>query len=585
MTRQANAVLFLSKGGTTAQSITQNLNAIRLPVHLLAWQEGGDFANLAAEAAVEAHGATIVIVDLEALRDVGITLCERLQVSRGDDALPKLLALGVEGEPQFEDAAYRVGCDIVVPRPFTHYELLERLRSLEIWKLRQAHRVKAELPVNWKRPDGQIVKGLSIDLSVTGLQFRSEQPIPVGQNVPVAVSLARGQPPLAAWARAVRCEPAAETEPQYTAVIAAHFLNLTAAGRQSLDEALVEIHRAAQEVAPTPKQEQPSVANDYRTAQIVGWYLFLLNPAAFGGPPASLDLDEENLRRWVYRLAPHEERLFVLTNAVEQEVSETTRWLRAWAALRPDLNAAAQSAPNPDFVDSMQLDAWLKNARATLTLLVDSLAAWDQIRFKLEGKEARAAKQTLLMTLREGIALRDAYDKVGDGSESRFLPALQRAEDYFEERDFDAQLVRYERVAGAAVETKRPAARKKAKPEGPSTFRRNTAWVATAFILLGGVASIYLAFFSEENKLVQARDFELISPLLQEGEYSRGKSKIFIGRVKTGHWKTMSIADRKKASEQIRLELGRRSIRAAMIYQAGDQLAVHIDRGKVIFVE
>jgi CheY-like chemotaxis protein len=584
VTKQANAVLFLAKSGPSAEAIIQNLNAIRLPVHLMAWQPGGDFTEFAAEAAVEAQGATVVIVDLGAMRDNGVTLCERLQVSRGEETLPKILALGVEAEPQYEDAAYRVGCDIVVPRPFTHYELLERLRSLEVWKLRQAHRVQVELPVSWKRPDGQIVNGVSTDLSETGLQFRSEQPIPVGQNIPVAVALVEGEPPLAAWARTVRCEPAPETEAQFTAVVAVHFLNLTAAGRQSLNMAIAQVRKAAHE-APKPDEKAHSVANDYRIGQIIDWFLFLLNPAAFGGPPAPIDFDAEQLKRWVYRMAPHEERLFVMTTAVDQEVSQTTRWLRAWVALRPDLRGATEAAPSPDFADTMMLDEWVKRARASLSLLVESLAAWDQLRFKLEDQQARAANQTLLLTLREGLALRDAYDKLRDESEDRLLPALERAEDYFEERDFDAHLVRYEHGPTLEAEPRKAAPRKKEKLETPPTLRRNMSWAAAAFILLGGIGSIYLAFFSEENKLVEAQDFELISPLLQEGSYSRGKARIFIGRVKPGRWKTMSIADRREASQEIRLELERRSIHAAMIYQTGDRIAVHIDRGKVIFVE
>lgn len=108
--------------------------------------------------------------------------------------------------------------------------LLERLPA----SLHHHHRLTPRLPrrVSVMSPDLPHFRGTTLDISLTGLSLRVDQPLEPGRLLPLEVIFDDGQfPPLQALARVCWCRPAPAGF-----VIGAHFEGLTRAQTRELED-------------------------------------------------------------------------------------------------------------------------------------------------------------------------------------------------------------------------------------------------------------------------------------------------------------------------------------------------------------
>ncbi len=561
--------------------------ATRIPLRTLTWTAETVAASFDAEVQAALPLVDLVIVDVGALRERGIGLCSRVVAFRQDrrPPSPKLVGLGPTEDAPFEDAAFRAGCDGFVGTPVDRVQLLEQLRKLEAWRLRGAHRAPVSVPLHWMHPDGRRLRGQTRDLSESGLQFDSEQPIPAGQNVSVELKLHADRPAVPAWIRVVRTNPHPDPRGELTATVAAEFLNLSSKGRAGIAEAIAAFRN--QEFLARLQQdaaEEATILTHPTVASIADWLHFLVTPVAFGNPPPTLEIDAKELRAAVIRLAPHEELLF---GRVETEgLTPAEHWQRVWVGFRVWLHHLGDRAPGTPASRALSHEEFVARARELLELLDVSLTSWNLTDVETSDKAKENERRSVLLTLREGMNLRELYDENRGEDDPPLLAGLAEAEDYFADRAMGDLPAAFKRGAFRRAERARRGAKVEAiaaAVAGPRPRRR----VVVVGLLLTAIASAYFAktALRDENVLVEMHVLRGTFPIFTEASLSRGEDPtVLIADLSPVAWNAMSPSERQKLARELLAFMNANNIKGAIL-SCEKRLALQIDGGKVVFVQ
>jgi CheY-like chemotaxis protein len=551
----------------------------RIAVREMVWDDRLDPEAFDDEVKSHLPDTEAVLVDLAA-NEPGIALCTRIHAWRTNKgARIKLFALGAEGVEEHEDSAFLAGCDAFLGRPFNPVELLERLRRLEAWQLRGAHRAPLQVGVTLAHATGTHHRGTVVDLSESGLLFDSEEPIAVGQNIALNMEIPDA-PPVLSWIRVVRTMPTVDSVSPYSAQIAAEFLNLSASGRDTIRAAIARMRREEFESRLDDEYATKTIViTDHQTESVADWLHFLFTPVAFGSPPSPCGVPERVLKQWALRLPPNEEQLFRDLVVAPSDRTSSVRWMRAWVGFRVRLFYTAMEGQLAD--DAESIPPFLDRARDLLTILSESLTAWDLFEKDMPDADLYHERATVLLTLREGLSLREVYEAAKEEGDPSFLEAITRAEGFFSDRDFDDEQVTFEHGAFRGQEVKKRPKRHSQKQ--PPLIRRKLL-VLGAIVVIAGGGLVISTVASVKNRVVEDEGVLLAFPVLAEAGYSRGEGpRVFVGAVDMGQWSMMSLSERRAAAESLRGFLEIDGVKSAIV-SGGDAMAFQIERGKVLVV-
>jgi hypothetical protein len=213
--------------------------------------------------------------------------------------------------------------------------------------------------------------------------------------------------------------------------------------------------------------------------------------------------------------------------------------------------------------------------------LSESLTAWDLYEKDMPDADLYHERATVLLTLREGLSLREVYEDTKEEGDPSFLDAIARAEDFFADRDFDDEQVTFERGAFREQEDKKRT-QKDSKKKPPRIRRSLLVLGAIVVIIAGGLVINTIA--SVKNRIVEDEGVLLAFPVLAEAGYSRGEGHpVFIGAVDMGQWSVMSLSERRAVAESLRSFLEIDGVKSAIV-SGGGAMAFQIERGKVLVV-
>lgn len=563
--RAARAVL-LTSPGMSQEAMTVVLKMAGLLVSPLPWSGGSDAREYVSRAVEAAQAADLVVIDLDSLEEQGLAACSRIHTTRRalGAAGPRLILVG---DPARADAGFHAGCDAFLPRPFSPEEL-QRCFSAVPWQEAAEGRGSVALGLTATRPDGTTCQGRSIELSEHGLLFGSSQPIPAGWNVRIHLHVSPEAPPLACWVRIESCQPSTLPEPEITAIMSAVFLDLSAEAR-SLVVGLVGV--AKPKVSAEAGGDRPTIIGDEGTKRVEQWLSFLVTHV--GERPEPIEVTEEELGVFLAKLPPDEQVLFGWVESTGAQL-----WQRRMVAIRVVLASLTKIAPEPGRASEEEQTSFVERAGNVLGLLEDSL-----LTHALLAPRAQAGQRTILLTLREAIELRDIRDKLRSEGAPRFFQALRRAEDYFA-LPAGEEPVRFDRRTGGM-----DARSKKTSSNPPRARSRNTKGRVLRFVVLAVVLTLIPKFVMNQwsrtaNRLVPAKDLVEVSDILESGAYSRGAGpKIFVGKVREVRWKAMSKVERRRAAKELRDNLVRRSVNAAVVTD-GAEIAIQIEQANLVLV-
>jgi len=119
------------------------------------------------------------------------------------------------------------------------------------------------------------------------------------------------------------------------------------------------------------------------------------------------------------------------------------------------------------------------------------------------------------------------------------------------------------------------------------TGARRTVLRAVGIALAVAGAAVFAVRARGNGNLRPLASAELakLSPLLESGSLSQGKDSFLLARIPSSRWFLMSRSERRAAASNLRNQLLRRRIVAAVVFRDDDVLAIQIERGRVFAVE
>lgn len=590
-TEGSDLVLILAAEGRF-HTLEMLVDPTGLPRVSLPWSRQINFNHYVQQALANAQRARTVMVDFETFKGRGISLCDLIVADKvkRDSQLPRLLAIGARDETVPEEAVLRVGCDAYLPRPLDKAVLYETLKQLGAWHFRRTRRADVRLRVSWTHPDGSRCDGRTFSLSDGGISFASEQPIPVGKNVPLELHLKGDERPatVTCWFQVIRTQPLSTDEARFTAFVAGRYLNLPEGDLEKVREAIRLAQQEAFEKSfgkELSAELDGTVVKDFDSHLVGQWFTYLINPALFGSPPPAAEIDADQLRRHVGKLLPHEEVLFSVHDPDERP-NRVQLWLRAWAAFRAVVVHLRGEAPNPQVATSSERRDFVEAVQSVLEMADHSLARWADFQQAHTDAASLQNQHSLLLALEEIMALRGIYNELRQEDDPEYFAALESARDYFRDPEFNDYLVRYEKRK-QFVSRKQELDKQLQVSDltAPIKAFRKVGFALLAVVAISfGVASYQLASRTR-NTLVEADDTALLSAALVAGYYSKGKdTRVFFGAVSPGLWSVMERSRRQETAEEIQLALRERTVMAGVI-TCEERMVIQIENFKVSFVE
>jgi hypothetical protein len=116
--------------------------------------------------------------------------------------------------------------------------------------------------------------------------------------------------------------------------------------------------------------------------------------------------------------------------------------------------------------------------------------------------------------------------------------------------------------------------------------KRNVLRAVGVAVALAGAALFLLRGRGSANlRALPSAELTRFSPLLDSGSVSRGKDVFLLARIPSSRWFLMSRSERRAAASNLRNQLLRRKIGAAVVFRDDDVLAIQIEQGRVLAVE
>jgi hypothetical protein len=109
--------------------------------------------------------------------------------------------------------------------------------------------------------------------------------------------------------------------------------------------------------------------------------------------------------------------------------------------------------------------------------------------------------------------------------------------------------------------------------------------VGLALAVAGAALFVVRARGSANLKPLPPAQLAKLSPLLESGSMSQGKDTFLLARIPSSRWFLMSRSERRAAASDLRNQLLRRKIGAAVVFRDDDVLAIQIEQGRVLAVE